>query len=72
MLSSLGCTDSCLGSKATGFLVVENRMVLTKACNLEKQGAVGPRFNVPVAQEETQVLETWDWLRAEGWKAKLE
>jgi hypothetical protein len=47
-------------------------MVLTRACNLEKQGAVGPRFNVPVAQEETQVLETWDWLRAEGWKAKLE
>lgn len=71
-------TDSHLGSKATEFLVGENRMVLARACDLEKQGAVGLRFKVPVAQEETRILDIWDWQRADfhnrkrSWKAKLE
>lgn len=75
LLGSLSCAGSGLGSES---LVVENRMVMARACNLEEQGMVGPRFYVPMAQEKTQDPEIWDWPRAtferseRGWKAKLE
>lgn len=57
MPSSPVRADSHLDSKATEFLVGEKRMVVAWVFDPEKQGAVGPRFKVPVAQEEAQIPE---------------
>lgn len=72
---SLICTDSHLSSKATEFLVGESRMVLARACNLEKRGAVGPRFKVSVAQDgdpnprDLGLTESKIFTIGEGWES---
>lgn len=53
-------------------------MVLARACNLEKQGAVGPRFKVSMAQDgdpnpgDLGLAESKIFTMGRGWKAKLE